>query len=251
MGKKRVVALLAMVFMALIFSACGSSKKEEAKIREVAQKYFDALKIGDQEGIYDCYLPTERQKRDAENELLGFVSKLVLKVDVTEVISNWDFLFGEESEFAKYKYKAADVDMSEDGTEAVVYVDVFEEKELRGSMRIDMTKYDGEWYVVMGTLADDERTSDEKAGMEDSGITGPSNRIWIIMAIVLGVVAVVVLLAVFLQLGRGRKRTTVNPPVSPQGGSMAPEDIMCSCGTINPVGVRICMGCGKKLKRRK
>lgn len=294
-NRKRILILVAMVFLTLTLVACGNreEEKKKTKIRAVAQKYFDALRVGDQEGVYDCYLPIERQKRDAEAELWGLASKMILNIDLGGVLSNWNILFGEESAFAKYKYKAADVDLSEDGTEAVAYVDVYEEKELRGSVRVDMTEYGGDWYVVKGTIADDDRNQEEAAGSEEDGSNGSavcddgeegvsngsvthddsggnrvqgdgqaavgnntmmesSGRIWIpILAAVISMAAVVFFIQLY-RLRSGRKKTVTEIPfTNPSVNKMEPGDILCSCGMVNPAGIRTCMGCGKKLKKRR
>lgn len=256
MNKKRIPLFAIVILLVLVFAACGNSKEDEARVREVAQKYFDALRIGDREGEYDCYLPTERQRRDAESRLWGMASQVLLRVDITNVISDLDILFGGESTFAQYKYKASDVKLSEDGTEAVAYVDAYIEKELRGSVRVNMIEYDGNWYVVKGTIADDDRTPSEMAETgenvsRDSAIQKLSGRIWIsILAAAFSATALFFLVR-FLLARRGRKPSaSENPFIHPLGG-MEPGDILCSCGMVNPAGIRTCMGCGKKLKRKK
>lgn len=254
MRKKRILILLMMVFLAFALAACGNSKekKEKAKIREVAQKYFDALKVGDQEGIYDCYLPIEREKRDAELGLLGLASKLILKVDITEALSGLNILFGGENDFANYKYKALDVDLDEDGEDAIAYVGMYKEKELVGNLRIDMTRYDGGWYVVKDTIAYDDRAPESAS--EDGDINeAKGESIWLFVGIAVFSVVAIVALFLLLRSRRSRRKTTGTTftDFGIPGGGMALGDIMCSCGTTNPVGTRTCMGCGKKLKKRR
>lgn len=272
MSRKRVWILLLMGFIMLAFAACGNGKekKDEAKIRKVAQKYFDALKVGDQEGEYDCYLPGERQKRDAETGLLGFASKLILKVDIGEALSDWNTLFGEENAFAKYKYKATDVDLDEDGADAVAYIDVYDGEELCGILCVNMTKYDDAWFVVKGTIANDDRIADqtESGGDQDeeSGIADDEDRaenirnngnkiaeqilLPVLIAVII-LVVVTIMIFIYRSQSSKKRRTTESPFVELSGDRMEPADIMCSCGTINPMGVRTCMGCGKKLKKRR
>lgn len=269
MGRKRIFILGVVVFLALAFAACGNSKEEKEKkeIKEVAQKYFDALKIGDQEGEYDCYLPTERQKRDAELGLWGAAGKLFLNVDLGEVISDADTLFGGGERVSdQYKYKVADVKLGEDGTEAVAYVDIYEEKEICRSVRINMTKYGGNWYVVRGTVADDDRgleeaESNDESGPHDHGAVagngsndsdGNMMQAGGIILITAVSITAVVLFILFFRSRRSRKRLPMEIPLAgPLGEMMDPGDILCSCGTVNPVGIRTCMGCGKKLKKRR
>lgn len=269
MSRKRVLVLVAMAFLTLTLTACGNSKerKEKKEIREVAQKYFDALKIGDQEGVYDCYLPTERQKRDAELGLWGEAGKLFLNVDLGKVISDVDTLFGGGERVSdQYKYKAADVELGEDGTEAVAYVEIYEEKELCRSVCVNMTKYSGNWYVVKGTIADDDRGLDEAENNDESGAydngevagceSNDSNesimQVGGPILITTIFITAVVLLILFLRSRSNRKRLSIEIPLAnPSGGTIDSEDILCSCGTVNPVGIRTCMGCGKKLKKRR
>lgn len=257
MSRKKVMLLMMVVFLTLAFTACGNNreKKECAKIRDVAQKYFDALKINDQEGIYDCYLPTERQNRDAELGILGFMSKAILKVDLAEIFSDLDTLFGGENTFAQYKYKAMDVDLSEDGTEAIAYVSVYEETEWVGSVQVNMTKYDGSWYVVRGTIADDERNPDGEADeeSENSIMAGLSKQIWIpILFAVVFIVIAIFFIRLLYSRSRKKRASIEIPPTAPgTGGGIEQGDILCSCGTVNPAGIRTCIGCGRKLKKRR
>lgn len=249
MNKRKALVMLIMVFMLFALNGCGHNK-EEVIIREVAQKYFDALKIGDQEGVYDCYLPVERQKRDAELGLIGFASKLILKVDIGDVLSNLSLLFEDENAFARYSYKAADVEIDEDGVNAVVYVDAYEDKILQGSLCVNMTKYDGNWYVIKGTIVEIDRASREAAA--DSGKTNLSTRIWLPILIVAALVTAIVFILLFFRLRGSRKRVMSEIPYADLPGSkMEQVDILCSCGTVNPAGIRTCMGCGKKLKRHR
>lgn len=257
MSKKKALVLFAMMLLALALSACGNSKeeKEKAKIREVTQKYFDALRVGDQEGVYDCYLPIEREKHDAELGLLGLASKLILKVDITEVLSGLNLLFGGKNDFANYKYRASEVDLGEDGEEAIAYVGMYQEKEWLGNLRVEMTRYDGNWYVVKNTVAYDERTPEEgisEGGTgETQGVT--AGRIWLFLGIAIFAVAVMVALFLFLRSRGGRRRAAGNAftDFGVPGGGMASGDIMCGCGAVNPAGIRTCLGCGKKLKKRR
>lgn len=277
--KKGILFLAVMFFLMLSLAACGDDEKEKEKteIREVAQKYFDALKVGDQEGEYDCYLPIERQKRDAASGVVGFVSEMVLNVNLSELLLDMNTLFGQEVAFSKYKYKAADVDLDEDGMDAVAYVNVYEEKELYGSVCVDMTKYDGSWYVVRGTIADDDRDLDQTAEDDESSPYGNENyndeeitgteeeavaqesdktdlldRIWLPILIAVFLAGVAVFLIIFFRLRSIRKPLeTQFPFVDPSGNKIDSGDILCSCGTINPVGMRTCINCGKKLKRRR
>lgn len=251
--EKRNFLLMLLIFLMLSLVACGDNaeKKEKTEIREIAQKYFDALRVGDQEGIYDCYLPVERQNRDAESDVLGFVSKMILKIDLSDLLSDLNTLFGSESAFSKYKYKAIDVNLDEDGMDAVAYVNVYEENELYGSVRVDMTKYDGNWYVVRGTIADDDRDFEQSAA-DDESSSYDNKKIWMLILIAVFVISVVVFLIVFFRLRSGRKRLRAQPPfIDSSGNKMDLGDILCSCGTINPVGVRACMNCGKKLKKHR
>ena len=258
MGKKRIWMFLALMFLALALAVCGNRKeeKEKAKIREVAQKYFDALKVGDQEGVYGCYLPIEREKRDAESGILGLASKLILKVDITEVLSGFNTLFGGKSDFANYKYKASDVDLDEEGEEAIAYVGMYQEKEWVGNLRIDMTRYGGDWYVVKDSVAYDDRVPEEGTG-EDSGTDESqeesAGQMWLFGGIAVCFVAAIAILLLFLRSRGGRKQAagTTFTDFGTPGGGVASGDILCGCGTVNPAGIRTCMGCGKKLKRRR
>lgn len=247
MNKRKVLVMLIMAFMLFTLNGCGH-KKEDVIIREVAQKYFDALKVGDQEGVYDCYLPVERQKRDAELGLLGLASKLILKVDIGDALSSLSLLFQDENAFAKYSYKAADVEIDEDGVNAVVYVDAYEDKILQGSLCVDMTKYDGNWYVIKGTMAEIDRASREAAA--DSGKEKLPTRIWLPILLAAALVTAIVLILLFFRMRGSRKRLLPEIPYADlSGGKMEQADILCSCGTVNPAGIRTCMGCGKKMKR--
>lgn len=269
MSRKRILVLVVITFWMLMFAACGNSKEEKQKkeIREVVQKYFDALKVGDREGEYDCYLPTERQRRDAELGLWGEAGKLFLNVDLGEVISDIDTLFGGgESISDQYKYKAADVELSEDGTEAVAYVEIYDEKELCRSVCINTTKYSGNWYVVKGTIADDNRVLDESVDNDESGLYDNSGRTGsesndsdenimqatgMILIIAIPIAAVIFLI-LFVRSRSGRKQLSIEVPLlGPSGGTVGSGEILCSCGTVNPAGIRTCMGCGKKLKKRR
>lgn len=248
-NKRKALAMLVIVFMLLALNGCGH-KKEEAAIREVAQKYFDALKVGDQEGVYDCYLPVERQKRDAESGLLGFASKLILNVDISDVLSDLSLLFGDENTFAKYNYRAADVELDEDGRNAAVYVDAYEDRIWQGSLRVAMTKYDGSWYVIKGTMTEIDRASREMAA--ESGKEILLTYIWVPALIVVMLVVALIFIWLFIMPRGGRKRVTPDIMYADlSGGEMEQGDILCSCGTVNPAGIRTCMGCGKKIKRRR
>lgn len=252
MNKRNVLVMLVMVSMMFVFDGCGHDK-EEAIIREVAQKYFDALKIGDWEGVYDCYLPVERQKRDAESGLLSFASKLILKMDISDVLSGLSLLSEDENAFAKYKYKAADVKVDEDGMNAVAYVEVYEvydDKALQGNLSVNMTKYDGDWYVIKGTIAEVDHTSEE--AVSDSDKANLLTRLWRPILIAVALVTGIVLILLFFRMRGGKKRIMAEMPYADlSAGKMEQGDILCSCGTVNPAGIRTCMGCGKKIKRRR
>lgn len=268
MSRKRILILVAMALLTLMFAACGTGKEEKEKeeIRKVAQKYFDALKIGDQEVVFDCYLPTERQNYDAELGLLGAAGRLFLNIDLGGVLSDINTLFGSERISDQYKYKAADVELDEDGTEAVAYVEVYEGKELYGSVCVNMTKYNGNWYVLRGTIANDDRFLDEAEDNDDSGLQGDGEvtegvsndsdrgimQIGIPILITIISIATAILLIFFLRSRSSKERLSKEIPFAAlPGGTMDPGDILCSCGTVNPVGIRTCMGCGKKLKKRR
>lgn len=256
-SRKKFLTMLSIVFVVLMFSACGNRKesKDEKEIKEVVQKYCDALKIGDEEGEYDCYLPTEKQARDVELGILGLASRVLFKVDLTGVLSDAYLLFGGDNSFAQYKYKVSEVILSEDGTEAVAYVDGYVDDEYKGSARVDMTKYGGRWYVVRGSIADDDRemTAVSNGRVEDGENMGNiPMQTWVLIAATVIVAAAIIFLVLFLRARGGRRRITPEiPPINPIGGGIAPGDIMCSCGMVNPVGIRVCMGCGKKLKRKR
>ena len=249
MNGRKTLVLFAIGLMICTLAACGQNK-DETKIKEVAQKYFDALKIGDQEGVYDCYLPIERQKRDAELGLWGFASKLILNVNVIDVLTDLTTLLGGNSSCAEYRYTPTEVEMDEDGMNAVAYVDVYEEKVLLGRLCVGMTKHDGDWYVIKGTAAEVD------CALRDSTINSEEAdwRTGIGLPILIAAVLVTALAAplLFFRLRSGRKRSAWKIPYADSlGEKMEQGDILCSCGMMNPAGIRKCMGCGKKIKRRR
>ena len=157
--------ILYAVVISVLFTSCGINKedKEKEKIQSVTQKYFDALKVGDWDGVYECYLPSEREKREATYGILGFATKMFFGTDISGLLSNAENLIDKENVFADYKYKVSDVEVFESEADAIAYIEVYDinggysEKEYKGNLQVNLVKYDTDWYVVKGSLADDER----------------------------------------------------------------------------------------------
>lgn len=105
----------------------------------------------------------------------------------------------------------------------------------------------------------------QEIALKGSFLAKITNHIWIIIALI-AVLAALIIFVIILLSRRRKSKSRVNmydPGITPTGGYSAGSvsgglyggigggEIMCSCGTVNPLGVRTCMGCGKKLKKRR
>ena len=175
----RPFILLTALLFVFSLGGCNSGKEDDdiTKIKETAQKYFDALKVNNTDGVYECYPPSEKSKKDAEYGVWGFAGKLIFNVDISEFLSDLDTLFGTDGRFENYKYRAIDAVVDKEWNEGIAYVEVYElNNEYRGCVQISMIKYDGKWYVLKGTIADSDHPRAEvndlpTAESSDSGQT--------------------------------------------------------------------------------
>lgn len=252
---KRIGIFVSMVVMSFFLFSCGSGGKNEKASKEVVEKYFDALKYGDHDDELECYTPVVRKKEDAQYGILGQVSKLFLKVDLGEVLRDLNMLYAGNS-FEEFEFKVQQVVLDDEEKKGTVYVEASRDGEFIEYIRVDTVKYKGDWYVEYGSIAPDDRTPAEIDAL-DSAVeetTWWQNRIlWIIVgSVVSGVIIVFTVILIKNNMGSSRKNSYDLPPVyTPPTGGAVPGEILCSCGTVNPIGVRSCMGCGKKLKKRR
>lgn len=253
---KKIIIVVSMVVMSFFLFSCGSGNKDEKASKGVVEKYFDALKYGDHDDELECYTPIVRKKEDAQFGLLGQASKLFLKVDLGEVLRNLNTLYGDNS-FEELDFKVQQVVIDEEGKKGAVYVEASKDGEFIEYVRVDTVKYKGDWYVEYQSIAPDDRTADEIAALdtvEEEPSPWQNGILWIVLGSLI-VIAIIIFVVILIKnnMGSRRKNSYDLPPVytPPTGGGAMPGEILCSCGTINPVGMRTCMGCGKKLKKRR
>ena len=252
---KGIVIVGLVVLMAIFLSSCGSKKKNEEASKKIVEKYFDALKYGDHEDEMKCYTPIVRKKEDAQFGLLGAASKFFLKVDLSEVLRDLNTIYGVNN-FEELDFTVQQVVLDEEEKKAAVYVMASKDGEFVENLRIDTVKYDGDWYVEYNSIVPDDRDPNEVIESEaNNNLPWWKNKVlWIIVGSVIVIALIVFIVLIIVRNGnsRSKKGNYDLPPVysSPIGGA-GPGEILCSCGTINPAGVRTCMGCGKKLKKRR
>lgn len=252
---KRMYQALLTVLIAVFLCSCGSTNKNEEASKKIVEKYFDALKYGDHEDEMECYTPIVRKREGAQYGILGAASKLFLKVDLSEVLRDLNTLYG-VSNFDELDFEVQQVRLNDEGKKAAVYVTVTKDGEFVEYVRVDTVKYDGDWYVEYNSIAPDDRDPNEMTAddtIEEKASWWQNKILWIVVGTFIAI-AIVFLIAILIRNhAGGKKRNSYDlPPVStPPTGGTAPGEILCSCGTINPVGVRTCIGCGKKLKKHK
>lgn len=256
MSNLRLGVLLIAFLLAFTLGGCNSSKEDNeiTQIKELAQKYFDALKANNTKGVYECYLPSEKNKMDAEYGLLGFAGKLIFNVDISELLSDLNTLFGAESGFENYKYRAIDAVVDKEWNEATAYVEVYElNNEYRGCVQINLTEYDGKWYVVKGTIADSDHPRKEVSDLP-AAEPADSRQISIIgIVIIFAAGASVISAILILCLKKAKTKSNANIPyLESVSGAADFGDVFCPyCASSNPIGVRTCLTCGKKLKNKR
>lgn len=252
---KRMYKVILTVLTAAFLCSCGSANKNEEASKKIVEKYFDALKYGDYEDEMECYTPIVQKREDAQYGLLGAASELFLKIDLSEVLRDLNTLYG-VSNFDELDFTVQQVKLNDEGKKAAVYVSVSKDGEFVEYVRVDTVKYDGDWYVEYNSIAPDDRDPNEIAAydtVEEKASWWQNKILWIVVGIFV-VIAIVFFIAALIRnhAGSKKKKSYDLPPVyTPPIGGTAPGEILCSCGTINPAGVRTCMGCGKKLKKHK
>ena len=86
-----------------------------------------------------------------------------------------------------------------------------------------------------------------------------TDNIWVLPAIILGLLFLIAALVTFILKAKqrsGKRKGTFSDLTDSLSGQSEGEmdfgDVMCpACGYINPAGIKTCMGCGKKIKKRK
>lgn len=259
-GKKmlnlRPFILLTTLLFVFLLGGCNSRKEDDdiTQIKEIAQKYFDSLKVNNTDGVYECYPPSEKSKKDAEYGVWGFAGKLIFNVDISELLSNLDTLFGTDGRFENYKYKAIDAVVDKEWNDGTAYVEVYElNNEYRGCVQISMIKYDGKWYVLKGTIADSDHPRAEVNDLSAAESSG-SRQVDIIKIVIISAVGVLVIFAIlFLCIKKARSISKADMLYFESADNDANSgDVFCPyCANSNPMGARTCMTCGRKLKYRR
>lgn len=245
--------LLAVIMFVFTLGGCSSKTEEDSdiiQIKQIAQKYFDALKANDTNGACDCYLPSEREKMEAEYGILGFAGQLLFHINIADLFSDLITLLGLGSGYEDYKYKVVDAEVDKEWKEGKAYIEVYESNnDYRGCVQISMTEYDGKWYVVKGSIVDTDRPQ----VVADTSVEPEKDNSTLMIVIIISVGAVVIAAAAIIFIKNFRPKRKANASyLDPLDNSGDSEEIFCPyCAASNPIGVRACIACGRKLKKRR
>lgn len=136
--------LLVLALCVVLIAGCAQSLEKGS--RDVVQKFFDALKMGDTEGAFSCYTPAVQQQLQAANEFGGILGEMLFGVDASGLMYGL-MGYASASEYQNYEFKATDV-TAEDDEHGVVTVEIYIDGELDSTTKINTVKYQGKWYVA-------------------------------------------------------------------------------------------------------
>lgn len=140
MNKKLVtrIVLIALLILALTtLTACDSSSSPES----VVEKYFSAVKWGDNQKCIECFPPTEQ----AQYKAGASISSKLYGVDADALISA---LFGtmNVNYYKNYEFRVVNTELT-DSSNAIVTVDVYKDNTKSSTSLVYCVKIDGDWYI--------------------------------------------------------------------------------------------------------
>lgn len=136
------IFIMLILFVTLM---TGCAQDAEKGARNVTQKYFDALKAGDGEGIIACFLPSVQQEYQLGTAVGGVIGGALFGNDASG-LANGFLGYATGGEYQNYDFKATDIVVSDD-EHAVVTVEVYIDGVLDNTTEIKTEKYQDEWYI--------------------------------------------------------------------------------------------------------
>lgn len=147
MKNRKLIAAL-IIIMIVVSGSLVSCASEEDGPRDVAQRFFDAVKVGDTNGAIECFTPAFQQQYNSIVSLGGMFGKEYTGYDVSSLFGGFTSMANQDA-YQDCVFTADDVTFTDDSHEhATVHVTVEGATDgIPSSTTVDTVLYDGKWYI--------------------------------------------------------------------------------------------------------